>query len=156
MPPLLFISTPLLCFCPQLFLPPYSFLSPPQPSCFSTIFGICFLPVGSCTLSGLIYYSCPHIPPSPVANTLYVSSSRIFLLFQFSSSVFSYFSVLLFVSSVYFFLLTLCCYAFRKCHRRALFSANLEHSHLEYCHEVGLTCHCSFFFHSVCKLPCSG
>lgn len=75
MPPLLFvISTPLLCFCPQLFLPPYSFLSPPQPSCFSTIFGICFLPVGSCTLSGLIYYSCPHIPPSPVANTLYFSS----------------------------------------------------------------------------------
>lgn len=51
--------------------------------------------------------------------------SRIFLLFQFSSSVFSCFSRLLFVSSVYFFLLTLCCYAFRKWHRRALFSANL-------------------------------
>lgn len=54
-----------------------------------------------------------------------LAPSRIILLFQFFSSVFSCFSRLFFVSYVYFFLLTLCCYALRKWHRRALFSANL-------------------------------
>ena len=106
---------------------------------------------GSHTLGQVVYsYSCPCIPPSPVAveNPCLTPLQHLLafpILLLLSISFFHFFS-LFFVSSVYFCLLTLSCYPLRKWHIRALFLwADLQHRHLKCCHEVRLPCYCSFF-----------
>lgn len=120
-PPLLLFLSHFLCSCPQLCLTLYSFLSAPQPPWrFSIISGIC-LPwvLVPCQV---LYTYCPVATkclvsqPSPESSRFSRSSAP---------QYFSYFSRLLFVSSVYFSLQGLCCYPLRKWHIRALFSEQI-------------------------------
>lgn len=123
---LLFLSPP-LCSCPQLGLPPYSFLSPPQSPCVSLLF-LAFVS------RGLLHFVRSYVPvsvhiflhPQWLWNALNLSSPQNLLVF----------SVLLFfgifptfldysVPSGYFFLLTLYWYTLRKWHIRAVFSEHI-------------------------------
>lgn len=149
-PPLLFIIS----------ITSYVILSPTLPPCLFLLISTSASMVsplfsavashGSHTLGRVVYsYSCPGIPPSPMARKSLSQAppaSSCFSSYSASQHFFFHFFSLFFVSSVYFCLLTLSWYPLSKWHIRALFLwADLQHSHLKCCHEVRVPCYCSFF-----------